>query len=147
MRARLVLMGILIAVLLAVGAFSLALGASVPERTAVRLKSSEIAQQPFTLEQAAAAKGGVITLTLGSSNATGRWQDVAEVSDPSIVEQTHNKLLLPEAPGISGEQHSQSWTFRTLKEGSTNVRIESEPVPSSGEEPRTFELTLVVVKK
>ena len=147
MRARLIVMGVLIAVLLAVGAFSLALGASVPERTSVRVKSSQFAVQPYTLEQADAAKGGVITLTLGSGSATGRWQEIAEVSDPNVVEQTHNKLLLPEAPAISDEQQSQSWTFRTLKEGSTTVRIQSEPAQAGGQEPRTFELALVVVKK
>ena len=147
MRARLIVMGILIALLLAVGAFSLALGASVPERTSVRVKSSQLAGQTFTLEQAGAAEGGVITLTLGSDPATGRWQEIAEVSDPSVVEQTHNKLLLPEAPAISGEQQSQSWTFRTLKEGSTTVRIQSEPAQASGQEPLTFQLALVVVKK
>ena len=147
MRTRLIVMGILIAALLAVGAFSLALGASVPERTSVRMKSSQLAGQPFTLEQAGAAEGGVITLTLGSSPATGRWQEIAEVSDPNVVEQTHNKLLLPEAPAISGEQQSQSWTFRTLKEGSTTVRIQSEPTQTGEQEPLTFELALVVVKK
>ncbi len=147
MRARLIAMGILIAALLAVGAFSLALGASVPERTSVRMKSSQLAGQTFTLEQAGAAEGGVITLTLGSGPATGRWQEIAEVTDPNVVEQTHNKLLLPEAPAISGEQQSQSWTFRTLKEGSTTVRIQSEPTQTGEQEPLTFELALVVVKK
>jgi hypothetical protein len=147
MRTRLILMGILIAILLATGAVSLALGASVPHRTAVSLKSSELAAQPFTLEEANASTGGVITLTLGSNGSTGRWQEQADVSDPSVVEQTHNKMLLPVVTGISGEQRSQSWTFRTLREGSSTVRIESEPAQSStGQESRTFELTLVVVR-
>ncbi len=147
MRTRLILMGILIAILLATGAVSLALGASVPQRTSVSLKSSELAAQPFTIDQANASTGGVITLTLGSNGTTGRWQEQAAVSDTNVVQQTHNKLLLPESPGLSGEQRSQSWTFRTLKEGSATVRIESEPAQGPGQESRTFELTLVVVKK
>ncbi len=147
MRTRLFLMGILIAILLATGAVSLALGASVPQRTAVSLKSSELAGQPFTIDQANASAGGEITLTLGSNGTTGRWQEQAAVSDTNVVQQTHNKLLLPESLGISEEPKSQSWTFRTLKEGSATVRIESEPAQSGGQESRTFELTLVVVKK
>ncbi len=147
MRTRLILMGILIAILVATGAVSLALGASVPQRTAVSLKSSSLAAQPFTVEEASASTGGVIILTLGSNGTTGRWQEQAAVSDPNVVEQTHSKLLLPNPAAISGEQQSQSWTFRTLKEGLATVRIESEPPQSSGQESRTFELTLVVVRK
>ncbi len=146
MRTRLILMGILIAILLATGAVSLALGASVPQRTSVSLKSSELAAQPFTVEEANASTGGVITLTLGSSGTTGRWREQAVVSDPNVIQQTHNKLLLPNPARVSGDRQSQSWTFRTLKEGSATVRIESEPVQGNGQGPRTFELTLVVVR-
>ena len=147
MRARLIVMGILIAILLATGAVSLALGASVPDQEAIRLKSSELAGQSLTTKETDVRTGGVITLTLGASVANGRWEEQAEVSDPSIVEQTHNKMLLPESRGIEGEQHSQSWTFRTLKEGSTTVRVQSEPTQGSQQEARTFEMTLVVVQR
>ncbi len=146
MRSRLIVMGILIAVLLAAGAVSLALGAAVPQETRVSARSSELAAQPLTTNQADVPAGGVVTITLGSSGVTGSWEKEAEVDNADIVEQTHNKLLLPALKGISGE-HSQSWTFRTLKQGSTNVRVHSVPKQGADPRTRTFELTIVVTKK
>jgi hypothetical protein len=146
MSARLIVMGILIAALLAAGAVSLALGASVPQETRVSARSSELAAQTFNTNHADVPAGGVVTITLGSSDVIGSWEEEAEVDNANIVEQTHNKLLLPGLKGVSGE-HSQSWTFRTLKQGSTNVRVHS--VPKAGADPQTriFELTIVVTKK
>jgi inhibitor of cysteine peptidase len=125
MKTKLIIMAIMVTVLLAAGACSIVMGAKVPQDTEVVIPINEFNNTQQVVKEAAVAEGGTLTVTLGANPTTGfSWEEVAQVANPVILEQTSNKMLIPEGKGIVGAAGSQSFTFRTLKKGNTKIKLD-----------------------
>ncbi len=125
MKAKLVIMAIMVTLLLAAGACSMAMGAKVPQDAEVIVPVDEFSNTKQVIKEVEVAEGGTLTITVGSNPTTGfSWEEPAQVADTGILEQTGNKMLTPEGKGIVGAAGSQSFTFRALEKGSTTVKLE-----------------------
>lgn len=73
--------------------------------------------------------GDSFVVSLCSNVTTGfSWSESAQISDPNLLQQTHHKVLSPEAtgnrnpaPGASGEE---VWTFKALSKGQGSLTLE-----------------------
>jgi len=77
-----------------------------------------------------------------------RWAELAEISDPTVVEQVDHKYVPPTEkrgpppPGTPGEE---AWTFKALKEGKSTLSMEyGQPWKGGTKADWTFVLTVVV---
>jgi len=91
------------------------------------------------------AAGDSFTITLCSNRTTGfQWSESAQIDDQSVLEQQAHRFVSPEedTPGAAGKE---VWTFKALKEGSTEVFMEySRPWEGGKEVEWTFRLIVVV---
>ena len=92
--------------------------------------------------------GETFTVTLCSNPTTGfQWQETAEISDQSILQQTNHEYIAPQgsnpAPGSSGVE---KWTFKALKSGATSVSMEYSR-PWEGGEKGVWKFNLSVTVK
>ena len=91
------------------------------------------------------AAGDSFTVTLGSNRTTGfQWPESAQIDDQSVLEQLAHRFVPPEedAPGAAGKE---VWTFKALKEGSTEVSMEySQPWEGGEKAEWTFRLIVIV---
>jgi len=125
MKTKLIIMAVMVTLLLAAGACSIAIGAKVPQDAEVVIPIDEFSNNTQVVREAEVAEGGTLTVTLGSNPTTGfSWEETAQIADPVILEQTSNKMLMPEGKGIAGAAGSQSFTFRALEKGTTKVTLE-----------------------
>jgi len=90
--------------------------------------------------------GDSLTVALCSNPTTGfQWSELAQISDPSILEQTRQEYVPPEDEGIVGAPGKEIWTFEALKKGTCSVSMEySRPWEGGEQEEWTFTLTVVV---
>jgi inhibitor of cysteine peptidase len=90
--------------------------------------------------------GDSLTVTLCSNPTTGfQWSESAQISDPSILQQTHHEYVAPEGEGVVGAPGTEVWTFEALKKGTCSVSMEySRPWEGGEEGAWTFTLTVVV---
>ena len=90
--------------------------------------------------------GDSLTVTLCSNPTTGfQWSESAQISDPSILQQTHHEYVPPEAEGVVGAPGKEVWTFEALQKGTCSVSLEySRPWEGGEEGAWTFTLTVVV---
>ncbi len=149
MRGRLIIMAALIAVLLALGACSLALGASVPKDVKVEVSTDEFASQNSLSRAVTVPVGGTLTIALGANPSTGyAWSEPPTVSNEAVLQQTSNKLLLPEARPMVGEPATQAWTMRALQPGTSTVNMTyGRPWPEGEKGQWTFEVSVTVPQK
>ncbi len=125
MKAKFIIMAIMVTLLLAAGACSMAMGAKVPQDAEVIVPVDEFNNTKQVIKEAEVAEGGTLTITVGANPTTGfSWEESAQVADTGILEQTGNKMLTPEGKGIVGAAGSQSFTFRALEKGSTTVKLD-----------------------
>ena len=145
MKSKLILVGVVVAVLL-----SLVACTSAPEQAEVSVDIDDFMEQKNISMEVEVAVNGSLTVSLGSNPTTGfRWSESAEISDQTVLEQTAHEFIAPQgegdeppAPGTSGEE---VWTFKALKKGTTEVSMEYSRPWESGEKAEwTFVLTVVV---
>lgn len=146
MKTKLILMAVMVALLLAAGACSLALGAKIPQDAEVIVPIDEFSNNKQVVKEAMVAEGGTITITLGSNPTTGfSWEETAQVADTAILEQTGNKMLTPEGKGIVGAAGSQAFTFRALEKGTTTIMLDySRPWEGGEKDELTCEVDVTV---
>ncbi len=88
--------------------------------------------------------GDSFTVTLGSDRTTGfQWSESAQINDQSVLEQQAHRFVPPEedTPGAAGKE---VWTFKALKEGSTEVSMEYSRSWEGGEKAEwTFRLIVL----
>ncbi len=96
-------------------------------------------------EEVELAAGDSFTVTLGSDRTAGfQWSESAQIDEQSVLEQLAHRFVPPEedTPGAVGKE---VWTFKALKEGSTEVFMEySQPWEGGKEAEWTFRLSVVV---
>ncbi len=124
MRMTLIIMAALIAVLLVLGACSLALGARAPEAVKIKVTTDDFADQNNVSRTVSVPVGGTLTIALGSNPSTGfSWTEPPTVGNEAVLQHMNNKLLLPEARPIVGQPATQAWTMRALQPGTTTVNM------------------------
>jgi inhibitor of cysteine peptidase len=146
MKIKLVLMAIMVTLLLAAGACSLAMGAKVPQDAEVLVPGDDFSNTKQVVKEAEVAAGGTLVVTLESNPTTGfSWEETAQIADTGILEQTGNKMLVPEGKGIVGAAGSQSFTFRALEKGSTTIKLDySRPWEGGEKDEMTCEVAVTV---
>ena len=90
--------------------------------------------------------GDSLTATLCSNPTTGfQWTESAQISDPSILQQTHHEYVPSEGEGVVGAPGKEVWAFEALQKGTCSVSLEySRPWEGGEEGAWTFTLTVVV---
>ena len=103
-------------------------------------------QQKHISKEVSAAVGDSFTVTLCSNATTGfQWSESAQISDPTVIQQTDHKFVSPEAEGLVGAPGKEVWTFKALKKGTSTVSLEYSRPWEGGEKGEwTFNLTVVV---
>jgi len=146
MKTKLMVTAVMVTVLLIAGACSLVLGTSPPKEANIEVSIDEFMDTKQVTKEIEVPDGGVLTVTLGSNPTTGfSWTDAAQIGNPAILQQTENKLLLPEGEGIVGAPGSQAWTFKALQKGTTTINMEYSRPWEGGEKAEwTFELIVTV---
>ncbi len=102
-------------------------------------------EHPYVSKEVELVAGDSFTVILGSNRTTGfQWSESAQIDDQSVLEQLAHRFVPPEedTPGAAGKE---VWTFRALKEGSTEVFMEySQPWEGGKKAEWTFRLVVVV---
>ena len=86
---------------------------------------------------------------LCSNPSTGfRWSEEAQISDPAVMQQEDHKFIGPESkpPPPAGTPGQEVWTFKALKQGSSDIYLEYSR-PWEGGEKGEWTCTVNVVVK
>jgi len=144
-KSKLILTGVVVAVLLSLVACS-----SAAEQAQVSVDIDDFMEVQHISQEVEVAVDGSLTVTLGSNPTTGfLWSESAEISDQTVLQQTAHEFIAPEdegdeppAPGTAGKE---VWTFKALKKGTTEVSMEYSRPWEGGEKGEwTYTLTVVV---
>ena len=145
MKAKMILVGVVVAVLLSLVACS-----SATEQAQVSVDIDDFMEQKHISKEVEVAVDGSLTVTLGSNPTTGfKWSESAEISDQTVLEQTGHEFIAPEGegdePSATGTSGREVWTFKALKKGTTEVSMEYSRPWEGGEKAEwTFVLTVIV---
>ena len=140
MKAKLILMGVVVAVL-----FSLVACSSAAEQAQVSVDIDDFMEQKHISQEVEVAVDGSLTVTLGSNQTTGFKWELAEITDESVLEYVDDEYVPPEDTGVVGAGGKEIWTFKALKKGTTEVSMEySQPWEGGEKTEWTFALTVVV---
>jgi inhibitor of cysteine peptidase len=144
MKREWIVAAIMVTVLFITSACSLVFGASLPKEASIQVTDDEFMGNNHITKVIEVPDGGVLTVTLGSNPATGfNWTRAPRIENEAILQQTENKLLLPEGKGIVGSSGSQVWIFRALQKGTTTINMEYSQ-PWEGGEKAEWTLELIV---
>ena len=141
MKAKLILMGIVVAALLSLVACS-----SAAEQAQVSVDIDDFMEQKHISKEVEVAVDGSLTVTLGSNQTTGFKWELAEITDESVLEQVgEQEYVVPEGEAPPGTGGEEVWTFKALKKGTTEISMEYSRPWEGGETAEwTFDLTVVV---
>lgn len=88
--------------------------------------------------------GDSLGVSLCSNGTTGfQWEQPSNISDTSVLEQTLHKFVPPEDNNM-GSAGKEEWQFNTLKNGTSNIKLQYSR-PWEGGEKSEWSLTLTVV--
>jgi inhibitor of cysteine peptidase len=93
--------------------------------------------------------GETFEVKLCSNPSTGfRWSEEAQISDPAVLQQEDHKFIGPESkpPPPPGTPGQEVWTFKALKQGSSDIYLEYSR-PWEGGEKGEWTCTVNVVVK
>ena len=143
MKSKLILMCAIVAISLCLFA-----GCGAPKQASVEVSCDDFYQHQHISQEVEVAVDGSLTVTLCSNPTTGfQWSESAQISDPTVLEQTDHKFVPPpERPEpVEGEAGKEVWTFKALKKGTTEVSLEySRPWEDGEKATWTFVLTVTV---
>jgi inhibitor of cysteine peptidase len=143
--AILVMVGILITGV--AGCSSADAAPNVPRNThkSIEVSIDELAQNRQIVRTLEMNKGDTLTLTLGSNPTTGfSWTEQTVISDEAIIEQTNHESVAP-ATNALGAAGKESWTYRAIKAGTSEISTEySRPWTGGEKADWTFNLTVTV---
>ena len=136
MKSKLVLVGIIAAVLLCLFA------CSAPAKQ-VSVDAS------YAGKEVEVAVDSSLIVTLESNPTTGFKWELTSISDQTVLEQAGQKFEAPEAEGdgapLVGAPGREVWTFKALKKGKSTISMEySQPWEGGMKAAETFGLTVVV---
>jgi inhibitor of cysteine peptidase len=147
MKKSLVVLVATVTILMAVGAgaCSKVQGTTpLPNEANINVSIDEFAATNNIAKEIEVPVDGVLIVTLGSNPTTGfSWTD-AQIANPAVLEQTGNDMIAPEG-GVVGAAGNQVFTFKALKAGTTQVRMDySRPWEGGEKSVWTFELEVTV---
>lgn len=146
MRVKLALLGVMAILALTAMACTGAEGASEAKTWQVNVSCDDFFAQGNITRNQGARVGDTIIVALCSNPSTGfQWSEVAQISDPTVLEQLEHKFVGPEAQEAVGVAGSEIWTFTALNKGTTTVSMEYSRPWAGGEKGIwTFVLTVNV---
>ncbi|MFP3974922.1 MAG: protease inhibitor I42 family protein [Chloroflexota bacterium] len=100
----------------------------------------------YNNEQVELNVGELLEVTLESNASTGfQWQ-LAEITDPDVVEKKTDEYVEPEGDEqVVGAPGKEIWTFKALDEGTANISMKyCRPWEEDADPAKTFVLTVVV---
>ena len=121
-----------------------------PAETTVDVTCDEFMARQHISREVEVPLNGQMVITLCSNPSTGfQWSETAQIVDQTIMEQLVHEFVSPEAngdktpaPGTPGEQ---TWTFKAVGKGTTQVSMEYSRPWKGGEKGEwTFVLTVIV---
>jgi inhibitor of cysteine peptidase len=140
MKSKLILLGVVVAVLL-----SLVACTSATKQAEVSVDIDDFMEQKHISKEVEVAVDGSLTVTLGSNQTTGFKWELAEITGESVLEYVDDEYVPPEDTGVVGAGGKEIWTFKALKKGTTEVSMEySQPWEGGEKTEWTFALTVVV---
>ena len=112
----------------------------------VTVSCDDFGQQNNMTKQLTVPAGGSFTVTLCSNATTGfSWSESAQISDPTVVQQTNHTRVAPENTGMVGAPGTEVWTFSALKKGSSTIDLQySQPWEGGQKGAWTFKLSVTV---
>jgi len=145
MKAKLMLVLSMVAILLAVVACSVAQAGGTGNQARLEVTIDQFTNDKHITRQIEVGDEGTLTLILGSNQTTGfQWSEQAQIGDQNVLLQTGHKYTGPEA-GLIGAAGKQEWTFKALKKGQTTVSMDYSRPWEGGEKGEwTFTLNVVV---
>jgi inhibitor of cysteine peptidase len=122
---------------------------SPPKQVWVEVSIDDFMNVNAISRQVEVAKGGTVTVILGSNQTTGfQWSEQAQIGDITMLEQTSHKYVSPEVGSGTqtvGAAGKEEWTFKALQTGTTTVVMEySRPWEGGEKGVWTFTLTVEV---
>ena len=91
--------------------------------------------------------GDTVVITLGSNPTTGfTWPDIVQIGDEEILRQTSHEFISPEQTGTVGSAGKDTWTFKTLKKGTSSIAMEYSQPWDGGEKAVWTFRALITVK-
>ncbi|MBN1691830.1 MAG: protease inhibitor I42 family protein [Dehalococcoidia bacterium] len=116
-----------------------------PEPVMVTVTCDQFSKEAHIVQEATAAVGSTITVTLCSNPTTGfSWGEQAKISDTAVLKQTSQKMVAA-TTGMVGAPGNQEWTFEALKAGSGTASFSySRPWEGGEKDVQTFKLHVTV---
>jgi inhibitor of cysteine peptidase len=116
-----------------------------PQKTEVEVSIDDFMNVNSISREIEVAKGGTVTVILGSNQTTGfQWSEQAVIGDTTILEQTSHKYVSSETDTqVVGAAGKEEWTFKALKSGTTTVTMEYSR-PWEGGEKGTWKFNLTI---
>lgn len=112
----------------------------------VTVTCEQFSKEAHIVQDATAAVGSTITVTLCSNPTTGfSWGEQAQISDIEVLKQTSHETVAAADTGMVGAPGNQVWTFEALKAGSSTVSFSySRPWEGGEKDVQTFKLKVTV---
>ena len=138
---------IMLSLLLVVPVAALAFGCTAEEPESVEISCDDFMQDNhISLSRIIELSvNDSFTVTLCSNRTTGfEWSEIAEINDQTILDQTDHEYTPPEG-NLAGAAGEETWTFKALKKGTTEVIMEYSRPWEGGEQAEwTFNVTVTV---
>ena len=149
MKTKLFLTAFLVVTILSVVSCTSTQEQSTPDKVSLELSTDYFTHVNAVTREVEVAKGGTITITLGSNQTTGfQWSELAQIGDATIMEQTSHEYVALEAESgaeVMGAPGKEEWTFKALKSGTTTISMEySRPWENGEKGVWKFSLTVTV---
>jgi inhibitor of cysteine peptidase len=149
MKTKLFLTAFLVVTVLSVVGCTSTQEQSTPDKVSLELSTDYFTHVNAVTREVEVAKGGTITVILGSNQTTGfQWSEQAQITDATILEQTSHKFVTLEAESgteVMGASGKEEWTFKALSSGTTIISMEySRPWESGEKGVWKFSLTVTV---
>jgi len=119
-----------------------------PNQVSVDVVCDDFMKLQHISQEVEVAVGDSLIVTLCSNPTTGfRWSELAQISDQSVLKQVDHEFVSPEGepPPPPGTPGQEVWTFKALKQGTTELSLEySQPWEGGEKGEWTFVLTVAV---
>ena len=117
-----------------------------PGEARLEVSCHEFIEQNHISKELEVPVGGTLRVTLCSNPTTGFvWSQIAEISNPVVLEQIDHQFVSPEGKNIVGSAGQEIWTFKPLKPGTSTVSMNCSPLRERTEKSEwKFVLTVTV---
>jgi len=142
MWLKLILTGVIVILSFSVLGCSKPVEVEFTKDATVVLTCDDFRQQPHGSGDVMLGVDGTLTVILCSKPATNfQWIESAQINDTSILRQESYEFEPPNYAGSVSATAKDTWTFKTLKKGTTTISFEYSRPEEDGEKGKwTFDL-------